>query len=609
MGTAPLHAALVEAPRKMALPFALESTLHERSKAAASRLSGLDNSRGTARRALHAMNQRAALARSQRPRSVDELSAMKGVLVRHEPPQQHAVFDAAAAEAEALLAAGADAEAPSPSESFSGYGFAPADAAVDGTESPRILSPRSLQLLNRSPRKSPRKVRARWALVRKNLWRIVRDERERLGLARPDSGGSGGGGAWSVAMSDWRTRTAEAALRNLESLRPYTEHQLKALMSHTSLTTLPRYAQLFKRGLPCNCCQLLVRGSLRLSESAEGSSRRVLEAGALIGGGAWLPCALHADTATALTPCVLVTIRAAEARGDDRLTELCERLAVSMGDPWKVELLRWYVPLFTDLPPRSLGELGPLFTPRLVEPGGLIIEEGEIGEEVFVLVQGEVRVFKGGTRANPKPVELTRINDQAEVTYFGELALYHRRPRSASVQAVDRCFLLVLEAAHFETFESLVPDFNKRTKVLTLVASGRAKDAADAEAAEESFREAAASHAPQGTSDASFLRSETSSRVSADEPIRRALASAATPAEPLSAWVDALAAPAPTSWSKEYEVAMKNVAVQQRRSGGLEREVLITASAGIGLAGLSGMAVSKSTTAARAVGGVVHAIE
>ena len=95
--------------------------------------------------------------------------------------------------------------------------------------------------------------------------------------------------------------------------------------------------------------------------TASTVTRRTLQAGAFCGGGAWLPRALHPDTATALTPCVLLSIRADAAKGDPRLRELCVRLATQLGDPWKVELLHHYVPFFSDLPLRSLRELAPLF--------------------------------------------------------------------------------------------------------------------------------------------------------------------------------------------------------------------------------------------------------
>ena len=66
---------------------------------------------------------------------------------------------------------------------------------------------------------------------------------------------------------------------------------------------------------------------------------------------------------------------------------LCARLVTALGDPWKVELLRHYVPFFSDLPLRSLRELAPLFGTLLAEPSHMLIREGQMGDCVFVLVQ------------------------------------------------------------------------------------------------------------------------------------------------------------------------------------------------------------------------------
>ena len=46
-----------------------------------------------------------------------------------------------------------------------------------------------------------------------------------------------------------------------------------------------------------------------------------------------------------MVPCILVVIRASEAKGNERLKDLCQRCAMSLGDPWKVEMLKNYVPL------------------------------------------------------------------------------------------------------------------------------------------------------------------------------------------------------------------------------------------------------------------------
>ena len=133
-------------------------------------------------------------------------------------------------------------------------------------------------------------------------------------------------------------------------------------------------------------------------------------------------------------------------------------------------LLRDYVPFFADLPAASLRELAPLFTTELYERGQRVMEQGDDGEHVYVLVQGEVSVT---SRTASGSLDLVRISDASEYTYFGELALYEKRPRSATVTAIERTLLLVLHEASFEIFTSLVPDFVNRVKMLKALDAAR----------------------------------------------------------------------------------------------------------------------------------------
>jgi CRP-like cAMP-binding protein len=498
-------------PALAALPFALESTLHERPASARSRLSGLDSG---PRRALLAMNQR--------------------------PPS--------------------------------------AKAMTYGSGRLTDSSGTSGKLLTMVGVRRQEAARRRWAFVRSNLWRLLRDERQRLDLQQ----GLVGSSACGFAITNWKARSVEAALRASPLLCPISETELRALMAYSSLTTVPRYAQLFRKGLPVTSCFLVLRGTLRLA--GQRGTSRVIEPGALCGGGGWLECALHPDTATALQPCVLLNMRAADARLDQRLQELAARLADSLGSPWKVDLLRHYVPFFTDLPQRSLTELAPLFRPLLVEGGQMLIREGQVGEAVYVLVQGEVRVFRQPANGPSMAMELTRINDQSEVTYFGELALYYRQPRSASVQAVDRCFLLELDAAHFETFAALVPDFGKRVKALVAISDAKHAAAAAREAKQDGGLEDCGDDAARQSITAPFsaalapddrdaVGSFSYTGKNGGEPHGRV--------EPLAAWVDSLPHTTPRPASSP---------LQQRRPNGAasreERCVTVRAGNNIGFTGL-----------------------
>ena len=588
----PLHASLLAPTRTTSagvLPFALLSTLHERPASGASRLSGLDG--GSLRRALHAMGQR------------DRPSSASSLLFAAEPPRRTARQPAPALVPSQAEAAGGARAA---DEVYTGVAMAPSGAhylsACSGVHTAPVrsqqqrISPRSLAL--HTPR-GVREARRRWRLVRANLWRLVNDERERLGLMAPEGGGASTA-LWSIATDNWEGRSAEEALRKFEALRPISELELHALQAHTSLVTVPRYSQIYRKGLPITNCFLIQQGAIRLSGNkgdggsggggsgggAVGDSTRRLEAGTFVGGGAWLPSALHPDTATALTPCVLLVIRAAEAKQDPRLRELSARLAVALGDPWKIELLSNYVPFFSDLPLRSLRELVPLFKTALVEPGTKLITQGEVGEHVYVLVQGEVRVYRSARTGKHGTVELTHITDQSELTYFGEVALYHRQLRTANVQAVDRCFLLVLEAANFDTFMTVVPDFSRRVKMLKAVHDAKMAAAVGGAVSPELWGalglEEQEEEAPAPTPGVDRL--VISSSPVYRRPSPELTASSSLGDLGLTSWIDSLAAAAP----------MPSTTTLPRRKT-VEPPVIVNIASDVGFIGIRGREAAAQT--------------
>ena len=273
----------------------------------------------------------------------------------------------------------------------------------------------------------------------------------------------------------------------------------------------------------------------------------MLEAGAFSAAAPWLFDTLHPATATALTPCVLLTIRAAEARQDGRLRELSTRLAKTLGDEWKVEVLRHYVPFFCDLSIRALRDLAPLLTPELVEPdrsssagrGRHLIEEGELGDKLYILVQGEVRIFRERVSNRPAPLEIARITEASEIPYFGEISLHLRVPRTASVQAVERCVLFSLDISDFDAFVAIVPDFEKRVKMLRAVSQARHK----AVGAEEAEWEGLA-QTPSSPETAAMRRRSMGAAEEAPAAAANAEAFAPAPAPPLQLRAAAAAAAA-----------------------------------------------------------------
>jgi CRP-like cAMP-binding protein len=87
-----------------------------------------------------------------------------------------------------------------------------------------------------------------------------------------------------------------------------------------------------------------------------------------------------------------------------------------------------------------------------VPPGRVLCEQGTIGREFFLIVEGKAIVKKN----NRKTATL------GPGQYFGELALLDRRPRSASVISETDMELLILGQRQFNGVLDAVPALSRK---------------------------------------------------------------------------------------------------------------------------------------------------
>jgi hypothetical protein len=104
----------------------------------------------------------------------------------------------------------------------------------------------------------------------------------------------------------------------------------------------------------------------------------------------------------------------------------------------KVVLLK-EVSIFAAIPHEELVEVAGLLSDRWAEPGERIVEQGELGDCLYVIASGSVRVHDG---------ERT-LAQLGRKQFFGELSLLDAEPRSASVSAVDETLLFRLGQNEF----------------------------------------------------------------------------------------------------------------------------------------------------------------
>lgn len=99
------------------------------------------------------------------------------------------------------------------------------------------------------------------------------------------------------------------------------------------------------------------------------------------------------------------------------------------------------VEIFREGDPLFLSQVKMALDARQAAAGETIIEKGEIGHEMYLLLRGEVEVIEEPDRV----VKTLKDGD-----FFGEIALLLLTPRNATIRAKTACYLLVLNKADFD---------------------------------------------------------------------------------------------------------------------------------------------------------------
>lgn len=95
-----------------------------------------------------------------------------------------------------------------------------------------------------------------------------------------------------------------------------------------------------------------------------------------------------------------------------------------------------------------LDKIAAMGEPVEVEPGAIITEQGEVGQEAYVVISGEVQVIVNG-----HPVATAGPGSM-----LGEMALVDLRPRSATLKAATPVELICYDAKHFRKILDEMPD-------------------------------------------------------------------------------------------------------------------------------------------------------
>jgi HEAT repeat protein len=110
------------------------------------------------------------------------------------------------------------------------------------------------------------------------------------------------------------------------------------------------------------------------------------------------------------------------------------------------------VPLFANLSPADLKQIAAIAQEETFSDGTQILEEGETGDVMFIIVSGDVRVT---SQKNGKEVELARRTAGDSV---GEMAIISREPRTATLTALGNVRTLCIDQKSFEALLRDRPD-------------------------------------------------------------------------------------------------------------------------------------------------------
>ena len=111
------------------------------------------------------------------------------------------------------------------------------------------------------------------------------------------------------------------------------------------------------------------------------------------------------------------------------------------------------MPAFATIDEGQLTDLAARFGSEHHAAGATIVEQGEQGDKLYVIVRGTLDVTQRGPDGAEHPLPALQDGD-----FFGEIALLDNVPRTATVRARTACLLLVLSRSEFQDVVRTSPE-------------------------------------------------------------------------------------------------------------------------------------------------------
>ncbi|CAJ1388738.1 unnamed protein product [Effrenium voratum] len=314
--------------------------------------------------------------------------------------------------------------------------------------------------------------------AKSELWtyKISRAKFEEMGLREkldfPQRKAVGGGAMKQLEVKPPSEKSAEErklmvdALKkndNLQSCVPLDDSKITQLVDAAWKETVPIGTEIIKEGdLSADYFYIVQQGKFSISVSKkEGQSSDaaqaaaqnigVVSAGGSFGELALLYVAPRAATVRALEAAVVWVV--------DRKT--FKTVLAKSADSIAKEYIKYLdkVQLLSKLKPDEKEAVAKALTEMSFSKGEEIFQQGEQGEDFYILVDGEVAVVKDGS-------EQTKLKaTAAQASMFGERALLTKEPRAATIRVTSEAAkALVMDKVTFDMILGPLEDLNKRSQ-------------------------------------------------------------------------------------------------------------------------------------------------
>jgi signal transduction histidine kinase len=109
-----------------------------------------------------------------------------------------------------------------------------------------------------------------------------------------------------------------------------------------------------------------------------------------------------------------------------------------------IETILKEIPLFSLLPSEVLNDVVKRGHTHAFEAGQVVCEEGDVTDTMYIILDGQLRVFKHDGQGHEVDIALLKSGD-----FFGEMAMLDSKPRSATVACLTPCQLFMLDRLAF----------------------------------------------------------------------------------------------------------------------------------------------------------------